>query len=92
METLVEIQLLLVFVGKLGLKGSGLRRGGQSTIMSFICHRVTTLLGLFLSLFRIIQQHFCACSSSGIMWIETMASPPAAGAATPPLLSVVFPG
>ena len=32
----------------------------------------------------IIQQYLCACSSSGIVWVETMASPPAAsGGAIP---------
>ena len=38
-----------------------------------------TVLAKGTSVLRDIQQCLRACSSSGIVWVETMASPPAAG-------------
>ena len=81
----------LYFVAKLALIRTELRRGKLHTILLSLCRRGDVTLGSFLSLFRIIQQYLCACSSSGIVWVETMASPPAAGGVRPPILFTVFP-
>lgn len=41
---------------------------------------------------KLTRQSYC-CSSSGIVWVETTTSPPAAGATIPPnaIYSTVFP-
>ena len=66
----------IFFVGK--LIGCELRRGGLDSILPLRWHRGDATLRSFLSLLRIIQQDLRACSSFGIVWVETMASPPAA--------------
>ena len=65
--------------------------GVNSTRYCFLgVTRVDVTLRSFLSLFRTIRQYLRACSSSGILvWVETMASPAAAGVAKPPLLSAI---
>ena len=86
---LVEFHLLLPFSwGSLSLLVVSCG-GVNSTRYCLFGHIGDVTLRSFLSLFRIIQHYLRACSS-GIVWVETMASPPAAGAANPLVLPAIF--
>ena len=76
-------------MGKLEFVSCELRRGALDSILVLMWHRGDVTLRSFLLLFRIVRQSLRACSS-GMVWVETMASPPAAGAANPSLLSAIF--